>query len=472
MLENRARRRRLAALFAFGGALTAFTVTPVARAACCYFAAKDKDINQPGQKAFINWMPSDKFEEFTVQPKFEGNAIDFGMVIPTPSQPKLAEMPRDFFKDLAIYTILMPLPEAIWTGLEPPPMPSAVPKGAITEGAAPVRRDSTVKVLESGVVGSLDYKIIVAERADDLYQWLKDNKYSYSGDEATLDFYVKKKWFFTVMKIDSKAMKKAPDGSYLGEITPTRFRFDTDKCIYPLKITQISVKTATDALFYVQSPEQMDLDGDLSWMHSYRVMYLTYMLGCGASPEQQRELEEHNRWLEAKRAKNPGFETCKLEWARKLGEDEIAVLEDPLKNYAQLGNSTSAPGARVLSLEELLKDVWNDYLKEHPSGDHEDAKTRLKELESTYSTRKGRIVKSDATRGFYGTAYTFYPDREAPDEDVKGLTRLKGHLQKNSWLTKFRKQIRKDEMADDLLLVPVTKGNEQDYVRVMPTSPP
>src|SRR5208282_727739 len=72
-------------------------------AACCYFAAKDKDINQPGQKAFISWNPASKSEVFTVQPKFEGNAVDFGMVIPTPARPKLDEMPRDFFKDLAIY---------------------------------------------------------------------------------------------------------------------------------------------------------------------------------------------------------------------------------------------------------------------------------------------------------------------------------------------------------------------------------
>ena len=41
-----------------------------------------------------------------MQPKFEGNALDFGMVIPSPSQPKLNEMPRDFFKQLAIYTIM------------------------------------------------------------------------------------------------------------------------------------------------------------------------------------------------------------------------------------------------------------------------------------------------------------------------------------------------------------------------------
>jgi hypothetical protein len=57
-------------------------------------------------------------------------------------------------------------------------------------------------------------------------------------------------------------------------------------------------------------------------------------------------------------------------------------------------------------------------------------------------------------------------------EEVKGLSRLKGHLQKGQWLTKFRKEIRKDEMSDDLVLVPIDAGREQEYVRIMPTSPP
>src|SRR5271166_2445160 len=77
-----------------------------ADAACCYFSAKNADILQPAQKVFITWDPKEKLESFTVQPKFEGNALDFGMVIPTPSQPKLHEMPRDFFKHLAVYTIM------------------------------------------------------------------------------------------------------------------------------------------------------------------------------------------------------------------------------------------------------------------------------------------------------------------------------------------------------------------------------
>src|SRR5689334_15583421 len=94
----------------FGRALLlaalAFGVPATSQAACCYFSAKNADVLQPAQKAFITWDPAEKVETFTVQPKFEGNALDFGMVIPTPSQPKLAEMPRDFFKELAVLTIL------------------------------------------------------------------------------------------------------------------------------------------------------------------------------------------------------------------------------------------------------------------------------------------------------------------------------------------------------------------------------
>jgi len=88
------------------GAVALVLAAPPVEGACCYFTAKDQDILQPSQKVFLTWDPMKQVETFTVQPKFEGNAQDFGMVIPTPSQPKLSVMPRDFFKHLAIYSIL------------------------------------------------------------------------------------------------------------------------------------------------------------------------------------------------------------------------------------------------------------------------------------------------------------------------------------------------------------------------------
>src|SRR6516164_247720 len=264
----------------------AFLLAPTsAEAACCYFSAQNADILQPAQKVFITWDPAKKMESFTVQPKFEGNALDFGMVIPTPTQPKLAEMPRDFFKHLAVYSILMrrefPQSKLLYARRLEEGLArlrnAAGDKNSDDEQAS--RPKSTVVVLEAGVVGSLDYKIIEASRADDLFKWLKDNKYSYSGDEATLNFYVQKKWLFTVMKIDTMQMKKNKDGSYAGEVTPTRFLFSTDKLVYPLKITQLSVKDQTEALFYVQAPFKADLQGHMSYQYQW-VPMLQAASGC------------------------------------------------------------------------------------------------------------------------------------------------------------------------------------------------
>src|ERR1041385_345356 len=137
---------------------------PPAESACCYFAAKDKDILQPAQKAFLTWDPQENVETFTVQPRFEGTALDFGMVIPTPAQPKLHEMPRDFFKELAVFTILEPMDLAKYKALG-----FGKGQGGGIDPDKVRKSKSTVKVLEAGIVGSLDYKIIQADKADDLY---------------------------------------------------------------------------------------------------------------------------------------------------------------------------------------------------------------------------------------------------------------------------------------------------------------
>src|SRR5262245_52557732 len=156
-------------------------VPAYAQAACCYFSAKNADILQPAQKVFLSWDPATKTETFTVQPKFEGNALDFGMVIPTPTQPKLHELPRDCFKHLAGYTILKKR-ERPHSQLLPPDRadgfflgrnPTAPVRNSAVAIPGAVARPPAIKILETGVVGSLDYKIIEAGRADDLYQWLK-----------------------------------------------------------------------------------------------------------------------------------------------------------------------------------------------------------------------------------------------------------------------------------------------------------
>jgi hypothetical protein len=446
-----------------------------ARAACCYFSAKNTDILQPAQKVFITWDPAEKVETFTVQPKFEGNALDFGMVIPTPSQPKLHEMPRDFFKHLAIYTImkrrefphskLLPLlePQEFQRALGgfAPRAPAAMPTNA-APGLDPAARQPAIKVLESGIVGSLDYKIIEAGRADDLFQWLKDNKYSYSGDEATLNHYIQKKWLFTVMKIDTMQMKRNKDGTFDGEVTPTRFRFASEKLVYPLKITQISVREKTEALFYVQAPFKVDLEGDMTYQYTW-VPMLQAASGCtpgglpgGGGPWLEafknqippllaRANQLNFRFISGQRPQpnNKGHIPTTMEWARKLSKNDVGVL------------SGKAPYC------EKVPDPDEGFTLADGK-DKERAKAIVKII-------RARLAKSQQERPFG------YLVRHAPDEDVKNLQQLAGHLSESLFVTKFRKIFARDEMNDDLLIVPARYNGAEDnseYEEILPTSPP
>src|SRR5947209_13078379 len=149
------RKQSFAVLFIVITGLTLFA--PPADSACCYFSAKDKDINQPAQKAFLTYDPVEHVETFTVQPKFEGNAVDFGMVIPTPARPKIDPAPRDFFKHLAVFSILKKrqYPESKLLPRLAYLKAAGAGRAGAPRGAAARGEDGGVRVLEPGSVGSL-----------------------------------------------------------------------------------------------------------------------------------------------------------------------------------------------------------------------------------------------------------------------------------------------------------------------------
>jgi hypothetical protein len=451
-----------------GAAFALLALGSSARAACCYFSAKNADILQPAQKVFITWDPSEKVETFTVQPKFEGNALDFGMVIPTPSQPKLDTMPRDFFKHLAIYTIMKrresPQSKLLHEERFQARL-SAMNRLRDTKAAEKADRAEAprpkVIVLEAGVVGSLDYKIISADRADDLFAWLKENKYSYSGDEATLNHYVQKKWLFTVMKIDTMQMKRNKDGTFDGEVTPTRFKFASEKLIYPLKITQISVRERTEALFYVQAPFKVDLPGDMTYQYNWLTM-LQWSMGCAGgipgrgqiwmddmkaqTPALMARARELNFQFQPRQRPTPnkkGHIPTTMEWARKLTKADIDIL------------GGKAP-----------------YSETVPNVDEGFNEADMKDPARAEAIRKvitARLNKARQERPFG------YLVRHAPASDVKDLQQLAGHLGESLFITKFRKTFARDEMNDDLSIVPARYNGAEDtseYEEMLPSSPP
>jgi hypothetical protein len=452
-------------------ALAVVALTPgPAPGACCYFSAKNADILQPAQKVFITWDPREGVESFTVQPKFEGNALDFGMVIPTPAKPKLDEMPRDFFKTLAVYTILKKreqpqsklLPRYEYAKNKANSLPRKTAEGGLDP------RKLSVKVLEAGVVGSLDYKIIEAGRADDLYAWLKANKYHYAGDEATLDFYVKKKWLFTVMKIDTMQMKKNKDGSYSGEVTPTRFQFASDKLIYPLKITQLSVKDRTEALIYVQTAYKVDLPGDMTYQYQWVPMLQNtqgwYAKGIFGTNDLPGKADD---WLKAIKDQTPGLlrRGQELGFAFQSGTRPQPNKQGRIATTLEWAKRLTAEDIKVLKGDAPYSEKLPDVDQGFSAADLKDPK----KAEAVYKVIRERLAKCRKERP------GGYLVREAPKADVKQLKLLAGHLKEGQFLTKLRKTFTRGEMNDDLLIVPAKMDQAEDsseYQEILPTSPP
>lgn len=62
-----------------------------------------------------------------------------------------------------------------------------------------------------------------------------------------------------------------------------------------------------------------------------------------------------------------------------------------------------------------------------------------------------------------------------PAENVNNLKQLAGHLAEGLFITKFRKIFARDEMNDDLLIVPASYNGAEDtseYEEVLPSAPP
>jgi hypothetical protein len=63
---------------------------------------------------------------------------------------------------------------------------------------------------------------------------------------------------------------------------------------------------------------------------------------------------------------------------------------------------------------------------------------------------------------------------KAPASDVKDLQQLAGHLAEGLFITKFRKTFARDEMNDDLSIVPARYNGTEDtseYEEILPSSP-
>jgi hypothetical protein len=264
------------------------------------------------------------------------------------------------------------------------------------------------------------------------------------------------------MKIDTTQMKRNKDGSYAGEVTPTRFQFTSAKLVYPLKITQISVKDKTEALFYVQAPYKVDLPGDLSYQYTW-VPMLQAASGCtpGGLPGRGEP------WLKAFAPQIPGLlkHAAELDYRFVAGQRPQPNKRGHIPTTMEWARKLTAADIKILSGKAPYSEKVPDVDEGFTQADLKDPKR----AQAVIKVIEARLAKARQERPIG------YLVREVPPDDVRALQQLAGHLQAGLFITKFRKTFARDEMNDDLIMVPARYGDAEDdseYQEILPTSPP
>lgn len=212
--------------------------------------AKQKDINEPNQKAIIIYDAGR--ENMILQVKYEGPLKEFGWLIPVPAVPTVTQGSVKCFYELSQYT-----QRNFYTdwNLHTWEFPARGRTQSIEHTEPPVT------VIETKTVG--DYKITILSAKDSgaLAFWLKKNRYYFpTNQNNVVDCYLKRHWSFVAVKINLGRSSGANSGlaSQLadGELNPLQISFDTGRCIFPLRISSGNGRPS-EVQVYVLSPEPL-----------------------------------------------------------------------------------------------------------------------------------------------------------------------------------------------------------------------
>ena len=252
--------------------LTSLLLPGLLRADGCFVAPpfvwnKHKDINEPTQKAILVYEAGR--EDLILQVKYDGPVEQFGWLVPVPGLPTVQKGSMESFYALSRYT------QENW---EPRLYPDGNGQG-IEDNATPALSAGApspepVKVVEINTVGAYEVAVLSAREPGSLEKWLAANGFAFPQDKAeVIDSYVKQHWYFVAVKIDLRqaggfrlagaprqarkiAAANVTEKLAEGELQPLQVSFDTERCVFPLKISSVN-GTPSEVQVYVLSPQPL-----------------------------------------------------------------------------------------------------------------------------------------------------------------------------------------------------------------------
>jgi len=186
-----------------------------------FFPPPDFYLRQTQQKAVI--LYDEGVETLIISVIFQGDAKDFGWVVPTPSRPEIDEAPDELFVSLEELT--------------------GITRWKDYGGPVPLEEfKQEVEVLETKEVGIFEAKLLKSDDPKALANWLAENNYQFPKEGSyVLESYVENNWYFVAVKVRPDLVwGDATAKLQSGHATPIKLTFEADKIVYPLKISSLN----------------------------------------------------------------------------------------------------------------------------------------------------------------------------------------------------------------------------------------
>ena len=195
----------------------------------------DRYIYETDQKAVIFY--EDGKEKLVLSTAFNGDVEDFAWIVPTPTRPQVNKASDELFISLQELT----LPNYDY----PEPTPFKVIGGGVDYA-------QEVYVHETKRIDYYDIAVLSAANGDALRNWLNNNGYDYPASGGyILDSYIANGWYFTAIKVVDDYLTEGINSQFRsGHAVPLMLDFQSDKIVYPLKISSIVHQNNLDSNRY------------------------------------------------------------------------------------------------------------------------------------------------------------------------------------------------------------------------------
>ena len=186
-------------------------------------------------KTLVVFDEFEKIQKLVIQPEFQVNAKEFGMILPVPAQPTITEAPEKIFEELEQFT--NPRMSVITASSE--------------ASSLDTQSNAGVTVIDTKEVGDFDTVTLTATNADALIAWLDEHKFSHNEmDQESFDYYIQKGgYYFVAIKVNMKEAKAHGSYNIDGKLRPIEFTFSSKHPTLPFRIMTSNMDTMSLTLY-------------------------------------------------------------------------------------------------------------------------------------------------------------------------------------------------------------------------------